>query len=99
MKVYIDKDFKCYSEFANGLTFIETDFFDGKCKTFIEGYRFIPAGETWAREDGTVFTGEMIAPWKDYRMLEAAQQEYEKAQAEIEDMKAALAMLGVTDDE
>lgn len=96
MKVYVDKDFKCYSEPAKGLTAMDTDFFNDKCDTFIEGYRFIPAGETWAREDGTVFTGEMIAPWKDYRMLEAAQQEYEKVQAEIEDMKSALNELGVT---
>lgn len=95
MKVYVDKDFKCYSEPAEGLTAMDTDFFNDKCDTFIEGYRFIPAGETWTREDGTVFTGEMIAPWKDYRMLEAAQQEYEKVQAEIEDMKSALNELGV----
>ena len=99
MKVYVDKDFKCYSEPAEGLTAMDTDFFNDKCDTFIEGYRFIPAGETWAREDGTVFTGEMIAPWKDYGILEAAQKEYEKAQAEIEDMRAALALLGVTDNE
>lgn len=98
MKVYVDKDFKCYSEPAEGLTAMDTDFFNDKCDTFIEGYRFIPAGETWTREDGTVFTGEMIAPWKDYRMLEAAQQEYEKVQAEIEDMKTALNELGVKAD-
>ena len=94
--VYIDSDFKCHPFNDGNMTSVESDFFDGKCDTFVEGYRFVPTGESWTREDGTVFTGEMIAPWKDYRMLEAAQQEYEKVQAEIEDMKSALNELGVT---
>lgn len=97
--IYIDSDFKCHITADGTMLGIETDFFDGKCNTFIEGYRFVPAGESWTREDGTVFTGEMIAPWEDYRMLEAAQAEYEKNRAEMEDMRAALALLGVTMDE
>lgn len=95
MQIYIDVDYKCYTESAEDRTAVEADFFDDKCKTFIEGYRFVPAGAEWTRSDGAVFCGEMVAPWKDYSSLEAAQQEYEKAQAEIEDMKAALNDLGV----
>lgn len=56
----------------------ETDFFDGKCDTFIEGYRIVPSGESWTRSDGTVFHGEMIAPWKPYAELDSAQREYER---------------------
>lgn len=69
------------------MTAVETDFFDGKCKSYIEGYRFVPAGQTWTREDGQVFTGEMIAPWRDYAILsefqEVAQEEQDKATAEM----------------
>jgi len=97
MIIYLDSDFKCQVSNDGTMTAIETDFFEGKCQTFIEGYRFVPDGEIWVREDGSVFQGEMIAPWKDYRILEAAQAEYEKNQAEMADMQAALALLGVTD--
>ena len=56
------------------------DAFDGKCNAYIEGYRFIPSGQTWTRADGVVFTGEMIAPWKPWDELDAAQREYEREQ-------------------
>lgn len=61
---------------------VENEFFDGKCDAFIEGYRFVPAGASWTREDGVVFTGEMIAPWKPYSELDAAQREYERELAQ-----------------
>ena len=77
--IYIDSEYKCHTTNPDG-TFreVETDFFDGKCDTFIEGYRFIPSGESWTRSDGVVFTGEMIAPWKPYSELDSAQREYER---------------------
>ena len=62
------------------MTAVETDAFDGKCDAYIEGYRFVPYSETWTREDGVEFSGEMIAPWKDYNELDAAQREYERQQ-------------------
>lgn len=100
MLIYIDSDFKCHTTNPDGMyTAVETDFFDGKCDAYIEGYRFVPAGETWTRPDGVAFTGEMIAPWKDWRELDAAQRgyeqqlisEYEQALSEIE---AALGVSG-----
>ena len=81
MTIYIDSDYKCHSSSGDGMTAVETDFFDGKCKQFIEGYRFVPAGETWTREDGHRFTGEMVAPWRDYEILEEFQAIYEEEQA------------------
>lgn len=78
MKIYIDSEFKCHISNVDG-TYgeVETDFFDGKCNAFIEGYRLVPFGESWTRSDGVVFHGEMIAPWKPYRELDDAQREYE----------------------
>lgn len=80
--IYIDADYKCHVANDGTMTAVETDFFDDKCTAFIEGYRFIPTGESWTREDGTVFTGEMVAPWKDYNILAAYQQQYEEMMAE-----------------
>lgn len=78
--IYIDSEFKCHVSPSSGYTSVETDAFDGKCDAYIEGYRFIPAGQTWTRADGVVFTGEMIAPWKPWAELDAAQREYEREQ-------------------
>lgn len=76
--IYVDSEFKCHISNDGTMTAVETGFFDGKCDAFIEGYRFLPNGETWTRSDGVVFHGEMISPWKPYDELDSAQREYEK---------------------
>lgn len=97
MIIYLDAEFRCRTSDESGtLTPVETDYFDGKCAELIEGYRFVPAGQTWTREDGAIFEGEMIAPWKPYAELDAAQRAYEQAQ--LADMRAALEILGVNVD-
>lgn len=80
MTIYIDTDYKCHTAPGPGLTAVETDAFTGKCTAYIEGYRFVPDGSTWTRSDGEVFRGEMIAPWKPWDELDAAQREYEREQ-------------------
>lgn len=76
--IYVDPEFKCHVADDGSMTAVETDAFDGKCNVYIEGFRYIPAGERWERSDGAVFTGEMAAPWKPYPELIAAQRAYEK---------------------
>lgn len=83
-KIYIDSDFLCHASAGDGLREVETDFFDGKCPEFIEGYRFIPAGESWTREDGEVFAGEMVTPVRDYDALAEIQGAVERMQAELD---------------
>ena len=83
MIVFYDTDFKCHPTDDGTMTAVETDFFDGKCDTFIEGYRLVPEGASYVREDGVVFHGETIAPWKDYDTLAAAQAQYEQTMAEL----------------
>ena len=95
MQVYIDDGFRCHTLPGEGLVPVESEFFDGKCTAYIEGYRFVPSGQSWTREDGQVFIGEMIAPAEDSRLLEAAQAAYEEALAENADALAALEVLGV----
>lgn len=108
--IFIDSDFKCHATNDDTMIAVETDFFDNKCDALIEGYRFVPYGYTWIREDGVEFRGKMIAPWKPYEELAAAQTDWDLknlerlrqdlaiSKAENADMKAALAMLGVTED-
>lgn len=76
--IYLDSDFKCHISGDDTMTAVETAAFDGKCDTYIEGYRFVPSGKTWVREDGVEFSGEMVAPWKPWQVLEEAQREYER---------------------
>ena len=102
MTYYLDSDFRVHTEQdeTGSLTPWEDEvgFFTGKCKTFVEGYRVVPEGKTWTRGDGMVFHGEMFAPAVGYDTLKAAQAEYENGLAELEDMRAALALLGVNAD-
>ena len=98
--VYLDTYFKCHTINDGTMRPVEIEFFDGKCDTYIEGYRFIPAGETWTRSDGKVFQGEMVAPWKPYSELDAVQREYERQllsqyKAQNEEYKEALQTLNV----
>ena len=97
MTIYIDSDYKCHVSTADGRRAVETNFFDGKCPEWIESYRFVPEGDTWMREDGEEFRGEMTAPWKDLSEAYAAQAAC--VTAEVEDMRAALDLLGVTNEE
>lgn len=93
MTIYIDREFRCYTESAAGRTAVETSAFDGKCRQYIEGYRFVPAGQRWTREDGQVFQGEMIAPWRDYAILAELQALYEEEQAKQAEEQEALNIL------
>ena len=76
--IYIDSDFKCHITSDGTMRQVQADWFDNKCDAFLEGYRFVPAGESWTREDGVEFRGEMIAPWKDFETLDRVQRSFEQ---------------------
>lgn len=82
MTIYIDNDCKCHLSDDGTRRAFEVPFFDGKCKEYVDGYRYVPSGETWTRADGQTFTGEMITPWKPYEQIYKSQLEYEVAQYE-----------------
>lgn len=69
MTIYLDSDYICHLDNADGRTAVETNAFDGKTKEYIEGYRYVPDGQTWTRADGTQFEGVMISPAKDYERI------------------------------
>lgn len=87
--IYLDSDYKCHLVNDGTMTSVSTDAFDGKCDVFVEGYRFVPSGSSWTREDGVVFDGEMVSPWKPYDEIDQAQRTYERELADI-----ALILLG-----
>jgi hypothetical protein len=77
-KVYIDSDFKCHVTEAPGLILVEVPEFDWMCDAYIEGFRYVPKGETWVRDDGEVFEGEMLSAFVDTSELDVAQQQHER---------------------
>lgn len=78
--IYIDSEYKCHSENDGTMVEFETDFFDDKCDTFINGYKC----EIY--EDSI-----SIYPWKSYRELDASQRKYEQEQ--LTKAQSALAIL------
>ena len=94
MRIYVDinNDFKCYTSNAGAMREINLEFFDGKCKAFIEGFRCIPATDASGNEIFTVFA------WREFSLLEEFQRQYEELLAEQADMQAALAVLEVNNE-
>ena len=96
MKFYIDDDYKIHLTNPDNIyeeTEYDGDYFDNKCDEFIEGFRFVPRGRTWIRWDQVEFKGQMIAPWRDYVLLEHIQAEY--LEKRFNDATNALSLLGV----
>lgn len=105
MKIYLDNEYRCHLNNDGTMLEVESDFFNGKCQTFIEGYRYVPAGHVWTRADGIKFTGEMISPWKNYNELAQAQALYDMinvpndfAPTRIDEMEAQLAYISMMTD-
>ena len=69
MKIYLDSDFRCHLTNDGTMQAVETDVFDSKERAYIEGYRYVPEGQTWTRSDGVEFHGLMVAPAKDYNRI------------------------------
>ena len=89
--VYVGTDFKCHAANDGTMTAVEDGFFDGKCPELIEGYCY---------DNSKGYP--QIYPWKPLAELEKAQREYERqllAQyaAELDDMRDALSILGVSE--
>lgn len=81
MKIYIDSECHCHTTNQDGaFREVEDKFFDGKCKTFVEGYCY---------DDSKGYV--QIYPWKPYDELDAAQREYERQK--LADAENALAIL------
>jgi hypothetical protein len=80
--IYLDENYRAHIEQDAETTRMPWadvhGFFAGKCDAFIEGYRVVPEGQTWARQDGTEFAGLMIAPVENPAALQAMQAEVDR---------------------
>lgn len=59
--IYLDADFVCHAEPAEGRIPYETYFFSGR-EYLIPMYRVVPEGATWTDASGNIYSGEMISP-------------------------------------
>ena len=82
MTVYIDENFLCHTKFAEGRRAFQLPFFQGKCDRFVEGYRYLPPGETWGG-----FRGEMLCPAENFELLSLAQQVYDSLQPQLNELR------------
>ena len=68
MIIYIDENWHCHVENADGRQVVDDEFFDNRAPAVIEGYLCI-LGANGER---------MIAPWKPLSELDVIQHEYEQ---------------------
>ena len=71
--IYIDAENKCHVTNDGTRKAVETDFFDGKCDSFVEGYCYE------VKDNSTA-----IYPLRLSSELDAAQAQYERDLAELE---------------
>lgn len=69
MIVYVDKNYKCHASSDGTMREVNSDFFNDKCPTFIDGYCY---------DDSKGYPH--IYPYKPFNELYAAQRVYEKSQ-------------------
>ena len=83
-KYYVDSDFHFHTSNPDGIfREVETDFFNGECQTYIEGFCY---------DDSKGYV--QIYAWKPYDELEAAQREYERQL--LAEYTEALKIVGVS---
>ena len=88
MTIYIDNNYKCHMSNDGTMQEIETDLFDGKCDSYIEGYCY---------EKHEQYTS--VYPWKLWSELDDAQRDYEREQLAayeqtLSEIEAALGVSG-----
>lgn len=80
---YLDQDCRIHFEQDKDGTLLpwtdEDGMFDGKCESYIRGFRVVPKGCTWTRHDGAMFHGMMVAPAVEFGILTTAQEDKVKA--------------------
>ena len=66
--IFVDAVYRCHITGDGAETAVETEFFDGKCDAFVEGYCY-----------DTSKGYPQIYPWKPLEELDALQRAYEQA--------------------
>lgn len=74
MTIYIDSDYKCHVNDDGTRRAVETDFFDGRCAEFVEGYKY---------DDSKGYVS--IYPWEKYSGLAAIQSAVDRTRAQADE--------------
>lgn len=89
--IYIDNQYMCHLENAEGRTEVQTDVFDGVVDGAIPYYRYIPQGESYTDKKGRVLHGLFI------QAIDSEEIDRITQSAIMVDMQNALSILGVTE--
>lgn len=89
--IYLDSDYMCHLENADGRTEVQTDAFDGVVDGAIPYYRYIPQGKEYVNTKGRTIHGLFIQATDSDAINRIT------TQSIINDMTNALAVLGVTE--
>lgn len=73
MRIYIDEEYKCHVTNDGTMREVETDFFNGKCPEYIEGYKCDNSDNI------------RIYPWNPYVELKTIQTAVDRTQAEADE--------------
>lgn len=76
--IYLDSNFMCHATNDGTTQAVESDLFDGLCSGALECYRYIPAGQSWTRPDGSIAPGPFVQAVKD---PDAIQEQYKLDEA------------------
>ena len=92
--IYLDEDFICHAEYAEGRTSVETTVLDYVCDTALPFYRYVPPGKRWVKPNGMMVKGEFT------QCLDSAEADKLQTQYMLAEYEAALSAietaLGVT---
>lgn len=89
--IYIDSEYMCHLENADGRTEVQTDAFDGVVDGAIPYYRYIPQGEEYINSKGRTIYGLFIQATDSEAIIRIT------TQSIMDDMTNALAVLGVSE--
>lgn len=76
--IYIDGNFICHADYADGRAAVETDALDNVCDAALVCYIYVPVDESYTKPNGNTVKGEFIQCF-DTRVANMLQRQY-KAQ-------------------
>ena len=90
--IYIDSEYMCHLENADGRIQVQTDVLDEVVDGAIPYYRYIPDGAEWINDKGRVFHGLFVQA-TDSKMIDQI-----TMRSAIKNVRLALTVLGVTNE-
>lgn len=87
--IYLDSDYICHAEYAEGRAAVETAALDHVCNAALTCFVYVPEGQLYVKPNGVTIKGEFIQCF-DSRVASLLQALYEEEQAKATAEIAAL---------